>query len=105
MVKWREAEPRDDYMHPVEAATNYNESAYYNVFDAGAQIGGRFRMGNRLNEGRAEMTTCIYLPGGTVAFMFARPDITGNERFEAAGLRFDIVEPGKIHEVSYDGTV
>ncbi len=24
--------PEDDYMHPVESASNFNESMYFNVF-------------------------------------------------------------------------
>ena len=26
-------EPQDDYLHQVEAASNFNESRYYNWFD------------------------------------------------------------------------
>ena len=32
MVRMR-LEPEDDYLHPVEAASNFNESRYYNFFD------------------------------------------------------------------------
>ena len=39
--------PEDDFMHPVEAAENFNESMYFNVFDADQKIGGFFRCGNR----------------------------------------------------------
>ncbi len=35
-------------------------------------------MGNRPNEGYAEMTVCLYLPDGRVGFMFKRPHIEGH---------------------------
>ena len=34
--------PEDDYMHPLEAAENFNESMYFNVFDPARGIGGWF---------------------------------------------------------------
>ena len=56
-------DPDDDLLHPLEEASNFNESRYYNFFDAAAGLGGWVRMGNRPNEGYAEMTVCLYLPG------------------------------------------
>lgn len=94
---------KDEYTHPPEAAGNYNESMYFNAFDSKTGIGAWFRIGNRPNEGHAEMSCCIYLPNGQVAFMFNRPKITGNDAMEAAGMRFDIVEPFKRLRCSYDG--
>jgi len=58
----------DDYTHPVEEAKNYNESVYINIFDHTKVMGGWFRIGNRPNEGYAEMTCCIYLPDGSIGF-------------------------------------
>ncbi len=66
-------DPQDEYMHPIEAAQNFNESMYFNVFDRADRIGGWFRLANRPNEGRGEMSCCIYLPDGRIGFMFARP--------------------------------
>lgn len=97
--------PQDDYLHPLEEASNFNESRYYNFFDGGCGLGGWVRMGNRPNEGYAEMTTCFYLPSGQVAFMFGRPEIDGHEAHDAAGLRFEVVEPFDEHRVTYDGKV
>ena len=97
--------PQDDYMHPVEAAPNFNESRYYNFFDPGPHTGGWVRMGNRVNEGYAEMTVCLYLPDGRVAFMYGRPPIETNDAHDAGGLRFEVIEPFLEHRVSYDGKV
>jgi hypothetical protein len=96
-------EPQDEYMHDVGEETNFNESMYFNVYDPATQVGAFFRIGNRPNEGRGEMTVCVYLPDGRVGFMFKRPDVTSNERFDAAGLRFDVHEPFEHLEVNYDG--
>ena len=74
-------EPEDEYMHAVDEAANFNESMYFNVYDPAEKIGGWFRLGNRANEGYAEMTTCIYLPDGSVGFMYGRPEIKDNDAF------------------------
>ena len=97
--------PQDDYLHPLEEASNFNESRYYNFFDAGCGLGGWVRMGNRPNEGYAEMTTCFYLPSGAVAFMFGRPRIQGHEAHDAGGLRFEVIEPYVEHHIRYDGKI
>lgn len=98
-------EPSDEYLHPLEEAKNFNESMYFNVFDPSTGIGGFTRLGNRANEGYAEMTTCLYLPDGRVGFMYARPDITNNEAFDAGGMSFEIIEPFEELAVSYRGKV
>ena len=96
-------EPQDEYTHTPDAASNYNESMYFNVFDPVRKIGGWFRLGNRPNEGQAEMTTCLYLPDGRVAFMYGRPKIADNKEMNAGGMRIDVVEPFKKLKVTYDG--
>ena len=95
--------PEDDYNHEPDAVSNYNESMYFSVFDPDRRMGGWYRLGNRVNEGYAEMTNCWYLPDGRVAFMASRPEITTNEVMDAGGLRFEIVEPLVRHRVTYEG--
>jgi hypothetical protein len=97
--------PSDDYMHEPESASNFNESRYYNWFDAEAGMGGWVRMGNRVNEGYAELTVCLYLPDGRVAFMFKRPKITSNAEHDAGGLRFEVLKPYEEHRITYEGKV
>jgi len=96
-------EPRDEYCHEPEAAANYNESMYFNVFDPTRKTGGWFRLGNRVNEGYAEMSNCVYLPDGRIGFMYARPKIDSNATLDAGGMRFAVVEPFKRLRVTYDG--
>src|SRR4029079_11936720 len=95
--------PTDDLMHENTGEPNFNESAYYNFFDPARKVGGFVRLGNRPNEGYAEMTTCFYLPDGRVAFMFKRPQITTNDAHDAGGLRFDVAKPFAEHRVTYRG--
>jgi hypothetical protein len=95
-------EPQDEYMHPGPEPT-FNESMYFNTYDPQCDLGLFVRIGNRPNEGHAEVTTCVYLPDGRVAFMFGRPEITGNERFEAGGASFEVVEPFEELRVRWSG--
>lgn len=97
--------PEDEYTHVPDEAENYNESMYLNAFDLGLQAGGWFRIGNRVNEGYAEMSVCIYLPDGRVGFGFGRPKIENNDAMDAGGLRIDVHEPFKHLEVTYEGKV
>ncbi|MCE2855709.1 MAG: hypothetical protein LW606_08430 [Ilumatobacteraceae bacterium] len=96
-------EPADEYMHELGPEPNFNESMYVNCFDPAQGIGGWFRMGNRANEGYAEMTICIYLPDGRVAFIFKRPSITGNAALDAGGLTWTMVIPFEELRIDYSG--
>jgi hypothetical protein len=92
-------------MHELGPEPNFNESMYFNVFDTERRVGGFFRLGIRANEKTSEMTACIYLADGRVAFMFKRPEVTTNDAFEAAGMHFEVVEPFKELRVAYQGAV
>lgn len=96
-------DPQDEYCHEPEPVKNYNESMYFNAFDPKQKVGGWFRLGNRPNEGYAEMTICLYLPDGRVAFMYKKPEIANNDRMAAGGLEFEILEPLKSQRVTYKG--
>jgi hypothetical protein len=98
-------EPSDEYLHDLGPEATFNESMYFNVYDPSAGAGGFFRLGNRANEGYAEMTICLYLPGDRVAFMYARPPIADNEHFDAGGMRFEVDEPFEQLRVAYEGNV
>jgi hypothetical protein len=97
--------PEDDLLHAADDDPTFNESRYYNLFDRGCGLGGWVRMGNRPNEGRAELTICLYLPDGRVGFMFKRPAIEGHVSHDAGGLRFEVLSPYEEHRVTYDGDV
>ena len=86
-------EPADEYTHELGPEPNFNESMYINLFDPEVGLGGFFRLGNRANEGQAEMTVCLYLPDGRVGFMFKRPPIMDNAALDAGGLTWTMVRP------------
>jgi len=95
--------PQDDYTHPLGEDPNFNESMYFNFFDAKKSVGGFVRLGNRANEGRAEMTVCLFLPDGRVLFNFSRAQIDDNHAFDAGGLRFEVLEPSERLRTVYEG--
>jgi hypothetical protein len=95
--------PDDDLMHlPGDAAT-FNESMYFNLVHPASGIAAWCRLGNRPNEGYAEVTVCVYRPDGSIAFHHARPPIAGNDAFNAGGLSIDVIEPLQQLRVRYDG--
>ena len=66
----------DERSHPLGTASNWNESRYVDFWDAKQRVGGWFRIGNRPNEGHGEVSACVYLPDGSLAFWFERAKIT-----------------------------
>ena len=48
-------EGKDEYPHQPDASPNFNESVYTNAFDTKTRMGGWARVGNRVNEGYAEL--------------------------------------------------
>ena len=104
-------EPSDEYMHELGPESNFNESMYINCFDPEQQVGGWFRMGNRANEGYAEMTVCLYLPPAdgasrrSVGFVYKRPTISNNDALDAGGLTWTMVTPFEELRIDYTGKV
>lgn len=97
--------PEDDFTHPLGPESNFNESMYFNFFDRAQSMGGFVRIGNRANEGQAEMTVTLYLPDGRVLFVFKRPSIEDNERFDAGGARFEVLDPAQRLRTTYAGSL
>lgn len=97
--------PEDEYMHEPTDHPQFNESAYYNFVDGESEFAVLIRMGNRVNEGHAEVTVLLYLPGQRAAFHFERAPITDNSKHDAAGLKFEVVEPLQRMRVTYSGDV
>jgi hypothetical protein len=95
--------PEDDFMHPVSEHSSHNESMFFNFFDTRQNLGGFVRIGNRVNEGHAEMTLCLFLPGGEILMQWGKPAIATNAVFDAAGMKMWVVEPGRRLGVSYEG--
>src|ERR1700710_1693937 len=81
--------PQDEFPHLPDASINFNESVYTNAFDLRQGVGGWMRLGNRINEGYAELSVCLYLPDGRVACQFQRPEIKTNAQFAAGGRGYE----------------
>jgi hypothetical protein len=96
-------DPQDEYPHRSDEATNFNESVYTSAFDPRTRMGGWMRLGNRVNEGHAELSVCLYLPEGRVACQFQRPPIESNDAFDAGGLRYTVSKPFERFAMSYEG--
>ncbi len=95
--------PEDDYTHPVGPEENFNESVYFNFFDRAANRGGFVRIGNRPNEGYAEMTVIVWNPDGSAYFNYKRPEIDNNDGWNAGGLRIEVVTPAEVLTTRYEG--
>ncbi len=96
-------EAQDEYPHQPDGSVNFNESVYVNAMDAEAVVGGWMRLGNRVGEGYAELSVCLYLPDGRIACQFGRPPIATNARFDAGGLCYEVLEPLRRVRMTYDG--
>ncbi|MBL8584925.1 MAG: hypothetical protein JNL61_22180 [Rhizobiaceae bacterium] len=95
--------PTHEFPHAPDGSPNFNESVYSNAFDTDSPVGGWMRLGNRVNEGYAELSVCLYLPDGRIACQFARPPIADNDRFDAGGLSYGVVDPLKSVSMTYSG--
>lgn len=96
--------PKDDYTHPRGPEPNFNESVYFNFFDREQNRGGFVRIGNRANEGKAEMTVIVYNADGSALFNYKRPTITSNDGWNAGGLSVEIQKPFERIRTLYEGS-
>ena len=103
-MKYRLA-PADELTHTPTAEPTFNESFYANGWDLGKGVGGWMRVGNRVNEGHAEMSLCLYLPDGRIACQFQRPKISSNEVFSAGGLTLGVDKPFDHATAEFSGEV
>ena len=97
--------PEDDYTHTLGPEENFNESVYFNFFDREKQMGGFIRMGNRANEGHAEMTVIVYQSDGSALFNYKRPQISHNDGWDAGGLKVEVLVPGEKIRTTFVGSV
>jgi len=95
--------PDDDYTHELGSEENFNESVYFNFFDRVQNRGGFVRIGNRANEGYAEMTVIVWNPDGSALFNYAKPAISDNAAWNAGGLKIEVLEPGEKLRTRFAG--
>ena len=96
----------DEGLHAPGVEENWNESRYVDFWDPERRVGGWFRIGARPNARYAEMSACVYLPDGRVAFAYDRAEIDEN-RLDVGGdrgrLSWEIVEPWRTNRVRFSG--
>ena len=95
--------PEDDYTHELGPEENFNESVYFNFFDRAQNRGGFVRIGNRANEGYAEMTVIVWNPDGSALFNYAKPEISNNDAWDAGGLKIEIIKPTEQVRTTFSG--
>lgn len=93
----------DDYTHELGPEENFNESVYFNFFDREQNRGGFVRIGNRANEGYAEMTSIVWNADGSAYFNYAKPEISTNDGWNAGGLTIDVEVPAERVRTRYQG--
>lgn len=96
-------DPRDEFMHEPTDDPQFNESMYFNFVDGGSGFATLVRIGNRVNEGHAEVTALVYQPGGGAVIHFDRSPITDNNAFDTGGLRVDVHKPLEHLQLTYNG--
>jgi hypothetical protein len=94
----------DEGLHAPGDQINWNESRYVDFWDPASHVGGWFRIGARPNARYAEMSACVFLPDGRVAFAFDRAEIEANA-LAAGGQAWEIVEPWRTTGVRFDGAM
>jgi hypothetical protein len=97
--------PADELTHAPSGERHFNESVYTNAFDHERRFGGWIRLGNRVNEGYAELAVCLFLPDGRMACQFLRPEISSNERFDAGGMSYEVERAHECVVMRYQGEV
>ena len=93
----------DELNHPPSADSNFNESVYVNGIYHASASGFWMRLGNRVNEGYAELQLCFYLPDGRLVCQFQKPEIRDNESFSAGGMDYVVNTPLRAVSMTYEG--
>lgn len=94
----------DEGLHDPGPHINWNESRYVDFWDREQRVGGWLRIGMRPNARYAEMSVCLYLPDGKIAYFFERARVEGNQ-LDAGGQEWAVQEPFVRNRVRYHGPV
>jgi hypothetical protein len=98
--------PADEHWHPPTTHTHWNESFYFNVFDADTGWACAVRVGATPNAGAQDGFVCLYLPDSTTGFIRASEPFEGNSsRIAARGIEVRCLDPLRKWQVRYDGPI
>jgi hypothetical protein len=96
---------RHDFMHPVEGDSAWSESYYFNAYDPISDSGLFTRIGIRPNEGTADASLSVWLPGQELATIRAiRPqhEMIDNV-LQVEGVRYECMAPMKEWRIAAEG--
>jgi len=97
-------DPSEEAMHPVdENEVQHNESMVFSWHNRAEHSGGLLRLGNRINEKHAELTYMILMADGSCLVWWRRAPIDRTDVFDADGLRFEVLEPGRRVRTTFRG--
>lgn len=94
----------DDALHSTGVDSNWNESRYVDFFDTAQSLAGWLRVGQRVNESHAEVSVCLHLPDGSVAFGFSKVPIT-RACNAVGGVVIQVLQPFELSRVRFEGTL
>ena len=96
--------PEDEFPHKAGPEANFNESVYTNGFDTTTPVGGWMRLGNRVNEGHAELSSLPLFAGWAHRLQFPAssrsPPTIGSTQ---AGSPIPVLEPLKKVSMRFEG--
>jgi hypothetical protein len=92
----------DEGLHACGKEINWNESRYVDFWDPVSGVGGWFRIGARPNANYAEVSSCVFLPDGRVAFAFQRAHIDDNP-LAVGGQTWDVADPWHFTRFAFSG--
>jgi hypothetical protein len=100
------SDERDELSHPPESDPLWNESYYFNFFDAAGAWGGVTRIGQSPNRGFADGLLCLYLPDGTVGVLRTHDrEHAHGDKVRAGALVYECLAPLQRWRLRYRGTL
>lgn len=99
-------EAADEHWHQPSDHAHWNESFYFNVFDADTGWACAARVGATPNAGEQDGFICLYLPDDTTGFIRTSEALDDDHsRIAAGGLELLCLEPFRAWQIRYDGPI
>lgn len=95
----------DEHWHAASTQAHWNESFYFNAFDAKSRLGCAVRVGLTPSTARRDGFVCLYLPDQSSGFIRADEPAGDESPIAAGGIELDCVEPLARWHIAYDGPI
>jgi hypothetical protein len=93
----------DELLHVGGGDPDLHDCLEFNLYDIHGRLGAFFSLTGWPGRGYTTMTACLYLPDGRAAFLSERSGMGALARFDAGGLRVEVIRPFHEVQVSFDG--